>query len=111
MTRRSTPTSRVSWCRKTPLKKRWRRWCRSACRPDATPPGGDVLGGKELSYTDLLDLDAAWRAVGMFEKPAVVIVKHLNPTGIAIAPTAAEALPRALESDPVSAFGGVIAVN
>ncbi|NLE51278.1 MAG: bifunctional phosphoribosylaminoimidazolecarboxamide formyltransferase/IMP cyclohydrolase [Chloroflexi bacterium] len=82
-----------------------------AARPDATPLGGEVLGGKELSYNNLLDLDAAWRAVGMFEKPAVVIVKHLNPTGIAIAPTAAEALPLALESDPVSAFGGVIAVN
>lgn len=82
-----------------------------AVHPDATPLGGEVLGGKELSYNNLLDLDAAWRAVGMFEKPAVVIVKHLNPTGIAIAERAAEALPLALASDPVSAFGGVIAVN
>lgn len=82
-----------------------------AVRPDATPMGGEVLGGKELSYNNLLDLDAAWRAVGVFEQPAVVIVKHLNPTGIATAPTAAQALPLAVESDPVSAFGGVIAVN
>lgn len=82
-----------------------------AVRADATPLGGQVLGGKELSYNNLLDLDAAWRAVGVFEKPAVVIVKHLNPTGIATALTAAEAVPLALASDPVSAFGGVIATN
>lgn len=82
-----------------------------AVRADATPLGGQVLGGKELSYNNLLDLDAAWRAVGLFETPAVVIVKHLNPTGIATAQTAAGALPLALASDPVSAFGGVIAAN
>jgi phosphoribosylaminoimidazolecarboxamide formyltransferase/IMP cyclohydrolase len=76
-----------------------------------TPLGGEVLGGKELSYNNLLDLDAAWRAAGVYETPAVVIVKHLTPTGIATAPTVAEAFPLALASDPVSAFGGVIAVN
>ena len=73
--------------------------------------GGEVLGGKELSYNNLLDLDAAWRAVSLFEQPAVAVIKHLNPTGIAIGPTAADALPLAVASDPVSAFGGVIAVN
>jgi phosphoribosylaminoimidazolecarboxamide formyltransferase/IMP cyclohydrolase len=73
--------------------------------------GGDVLGGKELSYNNLLDLDAAWRAVGLYETPSVVIVKHLTPCGIATAQTAAAAFPLALASDPVSAFGGVIAVN
>jgi phosphoribosylaminoimidazolecarboxamide formyltransferase/IMP cyclohydrolase len=82
-----------------------------AVRPDATPMGGEVLGGKELSYNNLLDLDAAWRAVSLFEQPAVAVIKHLNPTGIAIGPTAADALPLAVASDPVSAFGGVIAVN
>lgn len=76
-----------------------------------TPFGGELLGGKPLSYNNLLDVDAAWRAVGGYENPAVVIVKHLTPTGIATAASAAEAFPHALESDPVSAFGGVIAVN
>ncbi|MBI5957362.1 MAG: bifunctional phosphoribosylaminoimidazolecarboxamide formyltransferase/IMP cyclohydrolase [Chloroflexi bacterium] len=75
------------------------------------PLGGEVLGGKELSYNNLLDLDSAWRAVGLYETSAVVIVKHLTPCGIATAQTAVEAFPLALASDPVSAFGGVIAVN
>lgn len=80
------------------------------------PLGGRVLQGKELSYNNILDLDAAWHAVGRFEKPAVVVVKHLSPCGIAESETAdASALPETLEKaiacDPVSAFGGVIATN
>ncbi len=75
------------------------------------PLGGTVLGGKQLSYNNILDLDAAWRAVSSFTEPTVVIVKHLTPTGVASAATLAEAYPKALASDPVSAFGGVIAVN
>ncbi|MBZ0283318.1 MAG: bifunctional phosphoribosylaminoimidazolecarboxamide formyltransferase/IMP cyclohydrolase [Anaerolineae bacterium] len=75
------------------------------------PLGGTILGGKQLSYNNILDLDAAWRAVSGFSDPTVVIVKHLNPVGIASASTLAEAYTRALASDPVSAFGGVIAVN
>ena len=75
------------------------------------PLGGELLGGKDLSYNNLLDADAAWRAVGMYETPTVVIVKHLTPTGIATAATVAEAFPLALASDPVSAFGGIIACN
>jgi phosphoribosylaminoimidazolecarboxamide formyltransferase/IMP cyclohydrolase len=76
------------------------------------PLGGSLLGGnKQLSYNNLLDLDAAWRAVEGFEAPAVVIVKHLNPCGVAEAPTITAALPHAIASDPVSAFGGVIATN
>jgi len=82
-----------------------------ALRVDAGPLGGELLGGKELSYNNLLDLDAAWRTVSAFERPAVVIVKHLTPTGIAVGATAAEAFGPALASDPVSAYGGVIAVN
>ncbi|MBN1562647.1 MAG: bifunctional phosphoribosylaminoimidazolecarboxamide formyltransferase/IMP cyclohydrolase [Anaerolineae bacterium] len=78
---------------------------------DETPMGGEKLGGKPLSYNNLLDLDAAWRAAGAYETPTVVIVKHLTPTGIATAQSLAEAFPLALASDPVSAFGGVIAVN
>jgi phosphoribosylaminoimidazolecarboxamide formyltransferase / IMP cyclohydrolase len=75
------------------------------------PLGGTVLGGKQLSYNNILDLDAAWRTVSSFAEPTVVIVKHLNPTGVASASTLAEAYPAALASDPVSAFGGVIAAN
>lgn len=77
------------------------------------PLGSTVLSeGKQLSYNNILDLDAAWRAVSSFSAvPSVVIVKHLTPTGIASGETLAEAYPLALESDPVSAFGGVIAVN
>ncbi len=75
------------------------------------PLGGEVLGGKQLSYNNILDLDAAWRAVSSFSEPCVVIVKHLNPTGIACSNNVANAYARALQSDPVSAFGGVIAVN
>ncbi|NWG15118.1 MAG: bifunctional phosphoribosylaminoimidazolecarboxamide formyltransferase/IMP cyclohydrolase [Chloroflexi bacterium] len=76
------------------------------------PLGGSLLGGnKQLSYNNILDLDAAWRAVSSFAEPTAVIVKHLNPIGVASAPTLSEAFPLALASDQVSAFGGVIAVN
>jgi len=73
--------------------------------------GGKVLQGKELSYNNLLDLDAAWRAAVCYEETAVAIVKHLSPCGIATADTLAEAYRSALASDPVSAFGGIIAAN
>jgi phosphoribosylaminoimidazolecarboxamide formyltransferase/IMP cyclohydrolase len=82
-----------------------------ATHRDTGPLGGVLLGGKTLSYNNLLDLDAAWRAVEQFENPTVVIVKHLTPCGIATGNSLAEAFPLALASDPVSAFGGVIAVN
>jgi phosphoribosylaminoimidazolecarboxamide formyltransferase / IMP cyclohydrolase len=75
------------------------------------PLGGRLMQGKPLSYNNLLDLDAAWRAVSSFDRPAVTIVKHLSPCGIAVGETAAGAFPKALASDPVSAFGGVIALN
>jgi phosphoribosylaminoimidazolecarboxamide formyltransferase / IMP cyclohydrolase len=75
------------------------------------PLGGMVLGGKQLSHNNILDLDSAWRAVSSFSDPTVVIVKHLNPTGIATGDNLAEAYVNALASDPLSAFGGVIAVN
>lgn len=75
------------------------------------PLGGIVLGGKALSYNNILDLDAAWRTVSSFTEPTVVIVKHLTPCGIACAENITAAFPAALASDPVSAFGGVIAVN
>ena len=79
--------------------------------PGAGPMGGKVLHGKELSYNNLLDLDAAWRAAVCHEETAVAIVKHLSPCGIATASTQEEAYRLALASDPVSAFGGIIACN
>lgn len=75
------------------------------------PLGAKQLGGKQLSYNNILDVDAAWRAVSSFTSPTVVIVKHLTPTGIASADTIANAFPPALASDALSAFGGIIAVN
>jgi phosphoribosylaminoimidazolecarboxamide formyltransferase / IMP cyclohydrolase len=75
------------------------------------PLGGNIIGGKQLSYNNILDLDAAWRTVNSYSEPSVVIVKHLNPCGIAVASSLSQAYQSALASDPISAFGGVIAVN
>jgi phosphoribosylaminoimidazolecarboxamide formyltransferase / IMP cyclohydrolase len=69
------------------------------------------LQGKELSYNNLNDTDAAFELVAEFEEPAVAIIKHANPCGVATAPTVLEAYGRALACDPVSAFGGIIALN
>jgi phosphoribosylaminoimidazolecarboxamide formyltransferase / IMP cyclohydrolase len=69
------------------------------------------LQGKELSYNNLVDLDAAWELVQEFTQPAVAIIKHTNPSGAAIAPSALEAYQKALATDPISAFGSVIGVN
>jgi phosphoribosylaminoimidazolecarboxamide formyltransferase / IMP cyclohydrolase len=69
------------------------------------------LQGKELSYNNLNDTDAAYELVAEFERPAVVIVKHANPCGAAIGEDLASAYRLALASDPVSAFGGIVAVN
>ncbi len=83
-----------------------------AAAPDAPPLGATVrYAGKPLSYNNLLDLDAAWRAVQAFKQPAVVVVKHLSPCGVAVGENVAQALPPAVASDPVSAFGSVIAAN
>jgi phosphoribosylaminoimidazolecarboxamide formyltransferase/IMP cyclohydrolase len=75
------------------------------------PLGGQQLQGKELSYNNILDLDAAWRAASDFDEPAAAIIKHTNPCGLAVGATLAEAFRAALACDPVSAFGGIIAVN
>src|SRR3954463_5115319 len=69
------------------------------------------LHGKELSFNNLLDLDSARRMVSEFEIPAAVIVKHNNPCGAAVASTPLEAFERALECDPMSAFGGIFVFN
>ncbi|HEY9077719.1 MAG TPA: bifunctional phosphoribosylaminoimidazolecarboxamide formyltransferase/IMP cyclohydrolase [Anaerolineaceae bacterium] len=80
-------------------------------QPGIGPLGGVMLQGKELSYNNLLDLDAAWRAAVSFDAPSVCIVKHLSPCGIACAETLLEAYQNALASDPISAYGGVVATN
>lgn len=80
-------------------------------RPGSGMFGGRVLQGKELSYNNLLDLDAAWRAVLSFEKPTICIVKHLSPCGIASSDRLQDAYTAALASDPISAFGGIVAAN
>jgi phosphoribosylaminoimidazolecarboxamide formyltransferase/IMP cyclohydrolase len=69
------------------------------------------LQGKELSFNNLVDLEAAWRLVGEFEAPTTAIIKHTNPCGIASAPSLAESYQKAHEVDSVSAFGSVIAFN
>ena len=73
--------------------------------------GGQQLQGKELSYNNLVDLDAAWQLVSEFDQPASVIIKHTNPCGCAEQATLAESYRMAFEADPVSAFGGVLAFN
>ena len=72
---------------------------------------GRQLQGKDLSYNNIVDLQAAWDLAQEFEEPVCAIIKHTNPCGTAIGTTLVEAYRRALECDPVSAFGGVIGVN
>jgi phosphoribosylaminoimidazolecarboxamide formyltransferase / IMP cyclohydrolase len=69
------------------------------------------LQGKELSYNNIVDLQAAWDLAQEFDEPVCAIIKHTNPCGTATGKTLAQAYMRALECDPVSAFGGVIGVN
>jgi len=84
---------------------------------EAHPPAGTVatarvLAGKELSFNNIADSDAALECVKAFQKtPACVIVKHANPCGVALGASALEAYERAYATDPVSAFGGIIALN
>ena len=81
---------------------------------NGTRPGvatAEQIQGKELSFNNLNDTDAAFECVAEFDRPAVVIVKHANPCGVATAATLAEAWVLALRCDPVSAFGGIVAVN
>ncbi len=73
--------------------------------------GATQLQGKELSYNNLVDLDACWELVSEFTEPAVVIIKHTNPCGASTGATVLDAYTRALAADPVSAFGGVLGIN
>ncbi len=83
--------------------------CRGSC-----PAGfghARILQGKELSYTNLLDLDAAARIALEFTEPAAVVIKHTNPCGAAIGELAADAYVRARDADSLAAFGGIVALN
>jgi phosphoribosylaminoimidazolecarboxamide formyltransferase/IMP cyclohydrolase len=71
----------------------------------------EQLQGKELSYNNIADADAAWECVKQWVEPACVIVKHANPCGVAIGANALEAYSKAFKTDPTSAFGGIIAFN
>ena len=71
----------------------------------------DRLHGIELSFTNILDADAAWRAVSDFKEPAVTVVKHTNPCGLAVHPDQPTAYRRAFEGDSVSAYGGIVGFN
>jgi phosphoribosylaminoimidazolecarboxamide formyltransferase/IMP cyclohydrolase len=91
---------------------------RAAFYVDRNAPAGSLAkaesldaGGKELSFNNLVDIDAALDAVREFEKPAAVVVKHTNPCGVAVADELASAYHTAREADPVSAFGGIVALN
>ena len=83
---------------------------------EAAPAAGLLAGwhqiqGKELSFNNIADADAAWECVKAFDVPACVIVKHANPCGVAVGATLLEAYEKALKTDPTSAFGGIIAFN
>ena len=83
---------------------------------EAVPPAGTLaayrqLQGKALSYNNIADADAAWECVRSFDVPACVIVKHANPCGVAVGATLTEAYQKAWQTDPTSAFGGIIAFN
>jgi phosphoribosylaminoimidazolecarboxamide formyltransferase/IMP cyclohydrolase len=83
---------------------------------DAQPVAGGLarfrqVQGKELSYNNIADADAAWECVKSFSEPACVIVKHANPCGVATGGSLQDAYERALRTDPVSAFGGILAFN
>jgi phosphoribosylaminoimidazolecarboxamide formyltransferase/IMP cyclohydrolase len=71
----------------------------------------ELLSGKEMSFNNYVDADAAWQLVCDFEETACAIIKHTNPAGVGIAETPSEAYRRALATDPVSAFGGIVAFN
>jgi phosphoribosylaminoimidazolecarboxamide formyltransferase/IMP cyclohydrolase len=73
--------------------------------------GAKQLQGKELSYNNIVDLDACWELVQEFDEPAAIIMKHTNPCGAATGATILEAYQKAFACDPVSAFGGVIGIN
>ena len=128
--RASTPARRelpdtlgVQWRRLYELRYGENPHQRAAFYADARSPLGaatgerpniasaEVLGGKQLSYNNILDLDAALGLCLEFDRPAAVVVKHNNPCGVAVDASVAAAYVRAREADATSAFGGIVAVN
>ena len=83
----------------------------SLWEPPEAPIGLTFIQGKELSYTNLLDLEAAWRIVAEFDEPAAAVIKHTNPCGAATGSSPADAYVRARDADPLSAFGGIVGLN
>ncbi|PWT91026.1 MAG: bifunctional phosphoribosylaminoimidazolecarboxamide formyltransferase/IMP cyclohydrolase PurH, partial [Blastocatellia bacterium] len=73
--------------------------------------GATLLSGKEMSFNNYVDVEAAWQLVSDFETTAVAIIKHTNPAGVGLGTTAVEAYQKALATDPLSAFGGIVAFN
>jgi phosphoribosylaminoimidazolecarboxamide formyltransferase/IMP cyclohydrolase len=86
-------------------------WYRAAARTGPSIAHAKFLGGKELSYNNILDSDAAHELVRELPSPSVVVIKHNNPCGAATGPAVAEAFTRAVAGDPVSAYGGILALN
>ncbi|WP_394680625.1 bifunctional phosphoribosylaminoimidazolecarboxamide formyltransferase/IMP cyclohydrolase [uncultured Comamonas sp.] len=86
-------------------------WYRDLYPAPGSLATGVQLQGKELSYNNIADADAAWECVKSFEVPACVIVKHANPCGVAVGADALESYSKAFQTDPTSAFGGIIAFN
>lgn len=83
----------------------------SSTKP-GTLAGAEQLGGKELSYNNIVDTDAAWQMVNEFtDRPACAIIKHTNPCGFAVGSTVLEAFTKAHDADPLSSYGGIIAFN
>ena len=119
LTDTSDGTGFPAWVGATWAKKAVLRYGENPHQPAALYtawPGGGLAGaeqlhGKEMSYNNYVDADAARRAAADFEGPAVAIIKHANPCGIAVGGDVAEAHAKAHACDPVSAFGGVIAAN
>jgi phosphoribosylaminoimidazolecarboxamide formyltransferase/IMP cyclohydrolase len=89
-------------------------WYVMPSRPPWQPTGlgaAEILQGKELSYTNLLDLDAAVRLVLEFDEPAAAVIKHTNPCGAATGEAAADAYTRARDADSLAAYGGIVGIN
>src|SRR5438552_16120717 len=108
------PTLRLSFQKTLDLRYGENPHQRAAMYSDSSGVGvanARQLQGKELSYNNIVDLQAAWDLAQEFDEPVCAIIKHTNPCGTATGKTLAEAYKRALECDPVSAFGGVIGVN
>lgn len=100
-----SPEPKVLRYGENPHQKAW--WT-----PNPPPfPTWEVLQGKELSYTNLLDLDAALRIALEFHEPVGVVIKHTNPCGVALGVTLADAYVKAREADALSAFGGIVGLN